>query len=346
MIEWIRNLELEFVILFAVTGILLFLALVILIKSQRILNLIGKRALVLTEDLLKRDGVDVVDIMVANTSYVNVEAAAIGLIYQKTLRPLKEESTIILARDSYKLTHTLEDFRNFVLGSDDKIKRVYIYVEDSLGRRSLRKAKNSVRKLKQILKKEHQVARKEEKRIRFETGSYNFIERVGLVFAVIFSPLTKLFRTIRKGLNRSLKKREFKNELKRKEMEHQEMLREVAEEEKRESDRSNLEKKLQEEKIKANLEARQKALDRKEEAKRMKEELKRSEEELKIAEVEAQLHEEKENDHNDDKEDDLKDENQVEEPVEKEEKTDVKEDIKKDHLKKKQSNSKKDEEKK
>src|SRR3989339_75427 len=120
MIDWIKNLELEFVITFGLLAILIIISLVVLIKSQRTLNLIGKRALILNEDLVKRDAQSFVEFMVSNSSYVNVEAAAIGLLYQKKLMPLKEETTIILARDSFKLSIPLEAFRSYLIGKDVK----------------------------------------------------------------------------------------------------------------------------------------------------------------------------------------------------------------------------------
>jgi hypothetical protein len=290
MIEWLKNLEPEFLMIFGLLAVLVFVTLVLLVKAQRTLNLIGRRALILTEDLLKRDGVDVVDIMVANTSYVNVEAAAIGLIYQKKLLPLKEENTIILARDSHKLTLPIQELRDYVLGTDKKIRTIKMYVEDSLGRRSFRRARNSKRYLKKVLKQEKKAARIEAKRVRFETGSYTFFERIGLVFAVLWSPFGKTFKAIRLGLNRKLKLREERLELKKKELEHQMMLREVAEEERREEERAKLEKRLMEEKKKANIEARKAALRRQEEARILAKEMKETEEELKLAEAEAALH--------------------------------------------------------
>lgn len=290
MIEWLKNLEPEFLMIFGLLALLLIVSIILLIKSQRTLNLIGRRALILTEDLLKREGVDVVDIMVSNTSYVNVEAAAIGLIYQKKLLPLKEENTIILARDSHKLTLPIHALREYVLGQDLRVKTIKIYVEDSLGRRSVRRAKNSRRYLKKVIQQEKKMARIEAKRVRFETGNYRFFERIGLVFAVLWSPFRKGFRAIRVGLNRKLKLREERLELKKKELEHQLMLREVADEERREEERAKLEKRLMEEKQKANIDARKAALRRQEEARILAKQVKESEEELRLAEVEAALH--------------------------------------------------------
>lgn len=320
MLEWLKNLELEFVIIFALLAIVVISLIVLLIKAQRTLNLIGRRALILTEDLVTRDSKDVVDILVANSSYVNVEAAAIGLIYQKTLLPLKEENTIVLARDSFKLSLPLSELRSYVLGDGKKVKKIRIYVEDSLGRRSYRLAINSMIKLRKILKSEKKALKKEEKKQRFETGHYLFFERLGLIIALIFSPITKLFRSMKTGINRKLKKRELRLELKRKEQEHQSMLREIAEEERREEERSNQEKRLMEEKKKANIDARLAALKRKEEERKAQEELRKSEEELKnteeeikIAEAEAELHDVK----NQVLETEEKQEEIIEEPTEK-----------------------------
>lgn len=293
MIEWLKTLELETIIIFGFLLVGVLLLLIILIKTQRTINLIGKRALVLVEDLVVRDGTHVIDIVASNSSYVNVEAAAMGLIYKDKLLPLKEETTIVLARDSYKVTLSLDQLRIKVLGKDKKIKMIYVYVEDALGRRTIKHAYNAYNALKKILKDEKKAYKKELKRIRFETGNYRIFERVGLVFKWIFSPFVKLYLSIAKGVNRRLKEREIKQDLKRKEREHQDMLREVALEEKREQERADLEKRIKEEQLKANLEARKQALKRKEEARKLEDELKKSEEELVVAEAEAALYEEK-----------------------------------------------------
>ena len=293
MIEWLKTLELETIIIFGFLLVGVLLLLIILIKTQRTINLIGKRALVLVEDLVVRDGTHVIDIVASNSSYVNVEAAAMGLIYKDKLLPLKEETTIVLARDSYKVTLSLDQLRIKVLGKDKKIKMIYVYVEDALGRRTIKHAYNAYNALKKILKDEKKAYKKELKRERFETGNYRIFERVGLVFKWIFSPFVKLYLSIAKGVNRRLKEREIKQDLKRKEREHQDMLREVALDEKREQERADLEKRIKEEQLKANLEARKQALKRKEEARKLEDELKKSEEELVVAEAEAALYEEK-----------------------------------------------------
>ena len=278
MLEYIQQLELEYIILFSIVGLTLFLVIINVLKTQRALNLIGKRAFVLTEDLLFRDGVDVVDIMIANTSYVNVEAGALGFRYKKTLLPLKEESIMIIARDSHKISIPLDDLRAYVLGNSTRVKRVEIYAEDSLGRRTFRKAKNSMRELVKIMRRERKAARLEARRVRYETGNYWFFERVGLVIKWIFSPISKTFRGTNKWMNRRLKDRESKLEIKALERKHKKEMRDLMDAERHEFLKVETEKRILEERKHAEIEARQNAIQRREELREIAEEQKNIEE--------------------------------------------------------------------
>ena len=291
MWDFIRDLELEYLILFSIVGLTLFLVIVNVIKTQRALNLIGKRAFVLTEDLLFRDGVDVVDIMIANTSYVNVEAGALGFRYKKVLLPLKEESIMIIARDSHKISIPLDDLRTFVLGSSKRVKRVEIYAEDSLGRRTFRKAKNSMRELKKIMKSERKAERIEARNVRFETGNYRFLERVGLVFKWMFSPIYKLFRATKNVMNRKLKDRESKLEIKNLERAHQKEMRDLMDQERHEFLKVETEKRILEERQHAEIEARQNAIERREQLAKIVEAQKKADEEKGALEAEANAYE-------------------------------------------------------
>lgn len=306
MLEWIKNLEPEFLILFGVSFVLIVLILIVIGKNQKVLDLIGKRALILKEDLLHRDEIDVIDILIANTSYVNVEAGAVGFIYQKVYLPLSETSILILARDSHKISIPLNNLRQFVIGRSDKVKKIEIYVEDSLGRRTVRKAVNATRKLKEILKVERRNRKIEEKKVRFETGQYLFFERIGLVFKFIFSPFTKLSRAIKTGLNKRLKNREVKLEIKEKEKKHKEEMQQVFDEQRREEMILQTEKKILAEKKAKQAEIKQQEKKRREEMEKVKEEARIFEEENR-----QQEHEDMEefHDENDMKMDENKNEN-------------------------------------
>ena len=291
MWDFINELELEYIILFTIVGLTLFLVIVNVIKTQRALNLIGRRAFILTEDLLFRDGIDVVDIMIANTSYVNVEAGALGFKYKKVLLPLKEESIMIIARDSHKISIPLDDLRTFVLGNSKRVKRVEIYAEDNLGRRTFRKAKNSMRELKKIMKSERKAERIEARNVRFETGNYRFFERVGLVVKWMFSPIYKAFRGTKNFMNRKLKDRESKLEIKNLERAHQKEMRDLMDQERHEFLKVETEKRILEERQHAEVEARQNAIERREQLAKIAEAQRIADEEKGALEAESVAYE-------------------------------------------------------
>ena len=288
MLEWIKNLEPEFLILIFGVVFVAFLSLISIAKAQRTLDLIGKRALDLREDLMKRDGVEIVDIVIANTSYVNVEVVAAGLIYKRTLLPLKEESVMILARDSHKISIPLDALRAYVLGSKLRMKRLYVYVEDALGRRIKKRAKNSVRVLKKVLKNDRKALRIDQKKQRFATGNYRFFERTGLVFEVIFSPFTKLARTMKNNLNRKLRNREVNIEILNIEKKHKQEMQDMFDEARRENQKLETEKKILEQEKEAVAQAKLAVAKRREEFKRVATEIKKNEEERKRIELELQ----------------------------------------------------------
>jgi len=285
MLQWISNLEPEFLILFLGVAFIAILTLISISMSQRTLNLIGKRVLELSEDLMKRDGIEIVDIVIANTSYVNVEVVAAGLIYQKTLLPLKEESVMILARDSHKISIHLDVLRNYVIGKNLRMKKLYVYVEDALGRRIKKKAKNSVSALKKTLKIERKALKIEQKKQRFLTGNYRLLERTIMVFAVIFSPFTKVSKAIKTGLNRRLKNREINIEMINIEKKHKQEMKDMFEEARRENQKLEIEKKILEQEIEAVAAAKLAAENRREESKRVASEIKKNEEERKKIEL-------------------------------------------------------------
>ncbi|MFA7589014.1 MAG: hypothetical protein WCY22_01505 [Acholeplasmataceae bacterium] len=285
MLDWFRNLEPEFLILFGAAFVTLILLVVVIIRSARIHALIGKRALDLSEDLLVRDNEEIVEIVMSNTSYIDIRTRTVGILYKKTLLPITEEDTIIFARDSYRLSITLSMLRKFVIGDQKKIKKIYVYAEDSLARRTIKKAKNSYRRLKSILKAEIKAEKLAAKKVRYETGKYRFNERVGLVIKAIFSPLSSLFRIIRQGINRKLKNREFKLELKKESRQLKREMLHVEDEKRNQEMREKHEEELRLERIRLE-EERQKLEKEHQERVRLEEERIKAEKELLAAEKE------------------------------------------------------------
>ncbi len=247
MLDWIKELEPEFAIIFVALIGLILINLAIWNKTYRTHNLIGKRALTLKEDLVVRDDKKVIDILISNTSFISVKVAAIGYIYQKNLLPISEEITEISPRDSEKTAVEIDALRAYLVDEKMKVKRLKLYVEDTLGRRSIQRAKDTYRALKNIIKTEKKSIEKTEKIKRAETGNYNFFERVVLIFKFIFSPFTKLNYAIKTGLNKRLKERESRIIVKKKELEHKAFLKSIAEEDRREKDLSDVEKRIEKE---------------------------------------------------------------------------------------------------
>lgn len=244
MMDWIKNLEPEFLIIFGGLIIAFILNIFILIKSSKTLDLIGKRAFKLNEDLVIRSDKKIVDILISNTSFISVKVAAVGYIFKKNLLPISEEITEISPRDSIKISIEIDELKAFIFSQETKLKRLKIYVEDTLGRRTLKRAKDSYRTLKKMIKEEKKAQRIKAKSVRFDTGKYNFNERFGLVLKFIFSPFSKLNYIIKKGLNKRLKEREVRLKLIKKEREHTAFLKSIAEDDRREKELLELENKI------------------------------------------------------------------------------------------------------
>lgn len=244
MIDWLKNLEPEFLIIFGGLLLLVIVNASIFMKSTRTLNLIGKRALRLSEDLVIRRETKVVDILISNTSFISVKVAAVGYIFKKNLIPISEDVTEIAPRDSLKISMEIDALEAVIYNKGKKLSRLKIYVEDTLGRRSTHRAKDSYRTLKKMAKDRRKAAKNAAKKQRFETGKYNFIERVGLVFKFLFSPVYKLNYMIKRGLNKRLKEREVRLIMNHKEREHSAFLKSISEEDRRERELMELEDKI------------------------------------------------------------------------------------------------------
>jgi len=275
MLEWIKNLEPEFIILFGSTFVLIYFSLINMRRAKKTLNLIGKRALTLTEELMNRDNLDVIDIVIVNTSYVNVEAGAVGFIYKKVNIPMKEESILVLARDSFKISIPIEDLRTFVVGKSKKIKKIFVYAEDSLGRKTICRAKNATRKIRELVCEEHIVEKKKAKIQRFVDGKYLFGERIILVLKVMVSPITNISRAMKNGLNKRLKRREIKLEIRNIEKKHKDEMNLVFDEQRREEQILNAQKKVLEEKKMQEAELKSADQKRRDELKKVQEELRK-----------------------------------------------------------------------
>ena len=123
MWEWIKELQPEFLIIFAAFIITILMNVGIWLKTTRTLSLIGKRALTIKEDLVIREDKKVIDILISNTTFISVKVAAIGYIYQKNLLPISEDVTEISPRDSEKVSVEIDGLRIYLIDEKPKVKK-------------------------------------------------------------------------------------------------------------------------------------------------------------------------------------------------------------------------------
>jgi len=142
-----------------------------------------------------------------------------------------------------------------------------------------------------MVKQEKRAIKVAAKKERFETGKYNFIERVGLVFKFIFSPITKLNEVIKNGLNKRLKEREARLIINKKEKDHKLFLKSIAEEDRREKELFDVEKRIEKERQEVELLRKEKAVKDDQKKKKLDKELQKIEKEK--AEIKAQEEQEK-----------------------------------------------------
>lgn len=223
--EWLNSLELEIIIIFIVLVIILIITIYTLIKNHKIYAAIAKKTLSAKEDLVLENNVNHARVVTTNIGYTNNIIKELGFIYKKTKLPIKTEEFNLSARNSEVTIIEIDELRSFILDETNKVKMFYFYVVDSVNRTTKTKMKLSFKFIKKTIKnetdEEERIKRESKKELkkqnkveRYETGNYNFGDRVSLILAAIFSPLSKLFKFIAKKINKSLRKREIKKEVK------------------------------------------------------------------------------------------------------------------------------------
>lgn len=210
--EWFKNLEAEFIILFTCLVILFILILVVINAIRKIKKTITFDGFKLTEDLIQVNENYSTRIRITNISFATGVIKEIGFMEKKIKFPRLNNQITIEERDHYSIDLELKDLRG-MMTLKKKIK-MFVYIIDGLNQTKKRKLKLSNKKINNIIKLENKNLKLQEKRKRFETGNYNLLERIKLVLALIFSPLVKLGRLIKKKTNEGLHKRELKKQVK------------------------------------------------------------------------------------------------------------------------------------
>lgn len=225
IMDWFKNLAPEMMILLILVIVILFVLIVVLIRANKIFSAIAKKTMVVKEDFLLEEGKYSTRVTVTNIGYVNSVVTEIGFIYKKTKLPLVVDTINLSARESYLTSIDIEQLRSFILGSNNKVKKFHVYTIDALNRVTKKKMKlsykyiaNEIKQenkaLKLAIKKERRAKRFAAKEQRYETGDYNFGDRMVLFLEALTTPFRAISRWSTKGINNMLRKREIKKEVK------------------------------------------------------------------------------------------------------------------------------------
>lgn len=210
--EWFKNLEAEFIILFICFVILFILTMIVINAIRKIKKTITFDGFKLTEDLLLIGETYHTRIRITNISFSTGIIKEIGFMEKKTRLPRLTDQITIEERDHYNIDLELSELRK-MMTLKKKIK-MYVYVIDGLNYTEKKKLKISNKKINYTIKLEKRNLKLEKKKERFKTGNYNFFERINLILILIFSPLVKLSRFIKKKTNQGLYKRQLKKQAK------------------------------------------------------------------------------------------------------------------------------------
>lgn len=203
----LSELSTETIITWITLGLILLLMILIFIQIRKVMiTLLNKSIFIKDEIYIEHD--TQLRLEFSNKSYVNTALLEIGFNYQKEFFAIIEEEIVVQARSFEKIDYSLEALREKLLNTSRKVKPIFIYTKNSVGEVIVHKAKRITKHLKKVIKLENKALKQERKKIRYQTGNYNFIERMGLVLKWIFSPLVKLNRFFKKKINSGLKKRE------------------------------------------------------------------------------------------------------------------------------------------
>ncbi len=226
MIEWLKQLPPEFYITTGLLLLLLIFAISLLAVVVSVNRRLGKQDFEILESIVKdATGSMVFNFTVSNrsfsTNYINI----IGFKNANITQILEEKNISIAPRTKSVSSFPMTLIESYTIETKGKFKKILLFAENEIGLRQETKAKLLNKYLKRRLKKIKKQARKDAKAKRFETGNYNFFERVGLIIRLFFRPLYKLFQLMKRSTNRSLKEIEVRRKQK---AEHDKIERELS----------------------------------------------------------------------------------------------------------------------
>ncbi len=218
MIEWIKQLTPEFYI---VTGFLILLFILIIVQIIR-LSIVARR--LGTQDFklmdtinTDKEGKDFFQFVVSNQAFSTNNLNKMGFILNKNIiHELVEPNKLIPPRNKHVENFDMETIEAITIIGVKKFKKVRLYAENDLGDKKESKGKDLNKYLKNKFKANKKALKKAAKEERFETGNYNFWERVGLVLKLFGRPFYKLNLLVKRKTNNALRESEVRREQKSK----------------------------------------------------------------------------------------------------------------------------------
>jgi hypothetical protein len=215
MLEWLQALTPEDIIVFSGILFLFVTSIITLVRLSRIANRVGEQEFYIQESLLEIDSEQYINLTIINKAFSTNHINVVGVELRNVSHPLEEKLVMIAPRSKYQVRFNLNEIKKFVFASRKKYRKFRIYVENEIGLRKSIKPKINNRFMKRqyaLLKRQERL---EAKRVRFESGQYNFFERTGLVVGLIFRPFVKLRRHMVLSTNKTLRESEIRRQQKK-----------------------------------------------------------------------------------------------------------------------------------
>lgn len=215
MLEWLQGLTPEEIIIFSGLLVLFISSILIMMRLSRIANRVGEQEFYILESLLEIEGAHYINLTIINKAFSTNHINVVGVELGNVSHPLEEKMVMIAPRSKYQVRFNLADIKPFVFSNRKKYRKFRIYVENEIGLRKSIKPKINNKFMKKAYLLSKRQERQEAKRIRFESGQYNFFERTGLIVGLIFRPFAKLRRHMVLSTNKTLRESEIRRQQKK-----------------------------------------------------------------------------------------------------------------------------------
>ncbi|MDY3196226.1 MAG: hypothetical protein RBQ95_05140 [Paracholeplasma sp.] len=215
MIEWLKSLTPEFYVTIGGLVLLSLFSIIQLYRLNRISNKVGEQEFYMKEMIQMIDGLTYLHLTVINKSFSSNQINMISIARRNISKTIEEKTIMIAPRSKYNTNFLMDDLKPFVFSNRKSYKKFKIYVENEIGLRKAIKPKYANKYLKKEFNKEKHQMKLELKAKRFEQGTYNLAERIGLIVGLLFRPFKKMFQNMAYSTNKALKESEIRRQQKK-----------------------------------------------------------------------------------------------------------------------------------